>query len=284
MFIIEDEWHAEHVAEFATRDEALAELQRLAALRWDEAPNAAPCIGWQTCGRRYAVVEYDDANTPWRELGRTPVLEVSQTGTNWLALLCAPPPIASRNVDHHENFSFRRHAGTMNYADHRTETLFVDRGDWPQAFVFLIFLIGFPTAFIAMLFEPRAVAPLKLLIPFAALFVAGAPFMLRLVLGARTREISVDNRTGVIEVMSKSLLRRSAEKIPPYAVHRLMFETTLDDGYWYQAILELRNSRQITFAQGSHEQAVRFELGKMAVALAATKPNLPTVEIRGRNA
>ena len=172
----------------------------------------------------------------------------------------------------------------MNYAEHPMETRFVDRGDWPQAFVFLIFLIGYPIAFVAMLFEPRAVAPLKLLIPFAVLFAAGGPFMLRLVLGARTREISIDNQTGTIEVMSKGLLRCSAEEIPLDAVHRLLFETTIDDGYWYQAMLELRNSRQITFAQGIHEKAARLELGKMAAALVAVKPSVPTAEIRGRNA
>ena len=85
MFGIEDEWHAERVAEFATRDEALVELRRLAALPWDEAPNVAPCTSWLTCGRHYELVEYDTKATPWHELGRTPMLEVSQNGTNWLS-------------------------------------------------------------------------------------------------------------------------------------------------------------------------------------------------------
>ena len=84
MFVLDDEWHAEHLGEFATKDEALAELRRLATVPWDETPNVAPCKSWQTCGRRYELVEYDDASVPWRELGRDPALEITQNGVNWL--------------------------------------------------------------------------------------------------------------------------------------------------------------------------------------------------------
>ena len=84
VFIIEDELHSEQVGEFATREEALTELRRLAALRWDKEPNLAPCSNWPTCGRRYELVEVEDATTPRRELGRTPALEVSQKGAHWL--------------------------------------------------------------------------------------------------------------------------------------------------------------------------------------------------------
>ena len=52
VFVIEDESHAEWAGEFATFEEALAELKRRASLPWDEAPNQAPCTSWRTCGRR----------------------------------------------------------------------------------------------------------------------------------------------------------------------------------------------------------------------------------------
>jgi hypothetical protein len=84
MFTIEDEIHAEPGAEFATRDEAITELHRLATLPWDEAPNKAPCMSWQTCGRRYVVVEYDQRWTPWRRLSSVLVLDVSSKGASWL--------------------------------------------------------------------------------------------------------------------------------------------------------------------------------------------------------
>jgi hypothetical protein len=85
MWIIEDESHAEHIGDFPTREEALNELRRLAALPWDQPPNVAPCMSWRTCGRRYGLLEYDSAATPWRELQREPMLEVSQAGASWLA-------------------------------------------------------------------------------------------------------------------------------------------------------------------------------------------------------
>ena len=84
MFIIEDERHAEWVGEYGTREEAVAELQRLSKVPWDQTPNQAPCTGWETCGRSYELVEFDAASTPWRELQRQPALNVSRAGAEWL--------------------------------------------------------------------------------------------------------------------------------------------------------------------------------------------------------
>jgi len=84
MFVIEDEVHAEAVeGRFRTRQLAIEELERLATIPWNEAPNRAPCIGWLKCGRRYEVVEYDESASPWKELSRDLTLEVSATGVLW---------------------------------------------------------------------------------------------------------------------------------------------------------------------------------------------------------
>jgi hypothetical protein len=85
MFLIEDEIHAEHHGQFASLDEAISELRRRATITWDQAPNAAPCTSWKTCGRDYVVVEYDDSQSPWKELRRMPVLRVSASGVEWAA-------------------------------------------------------------------------------------------------------------------------------------------------------------------------------------------------------
>ena len=84
MFTIEDEAHAEPQGEFETVEDALAELRRRAAVSWDVAPNVAPCTSWRTCGRRYEIVEYDASQTPWREVRRVLVLEVSVAGAKWV--------------------------------------------------------------------------------------------------------------------------------------------------------------------------------------------------------
>lgn len=83
MFVIEDEGHAEQHGEFSTIDAAIAELRHRAAIPWDQEPNAAPCVNWRNCGRRYEVVEYDDTQHPWKELRRLAVLEVSAAGVVW---------------------------------------------------------------------------------------------------------------------------------------------------------------------------------------------------------
>ena len=84
MFIIEDEAHAElQDGEFETQPDAMVELHRRAAIPWDQAPNLAPCTSWQTCGRRYELVEYDKSATPWIELSRRPILDISAQGVRW---------------------------------------------------------------------------------------------------------------------------------------------------------------------------------------------------------
>ena len=85
MYVIEDEEHAElQDGEFESVQDAVRELKRRAALPWDKSPNLAPCDSWQTCGRRYELVEYDTSSRPWKELARTPALEVSAKGVQWL--------------------------------------------------------------------------------------------------------------------------------------------------------------------------------------------------------
>jgi len=84
IFVIEDDAHAELCGEFATMETAVAELERRAAIPWNEAPNVAPCMSWRTCGRRYEIVEYAATEASWKERVRTPFLNISATGVHWL--------------------------------------------------------------------------------------------------------------------------------------------------------------------------------------------------------
>jgi hypothetical protein len=85
MFVIEDEAHAEPQGRFQTREQAIAELQRRATIPWNEEPNRAPCTNWRNCGRRYELAEYDDTVSPWRELSRSLILQISAAGVKWIA-------------------------------------------------------------------------------------------------------------------------------------------------------------------------------------------------------
>ena len=84
MIAIEDERHAEPVGKFSSVSDALVELERRAKIGWDQEPNRAPCEGWKTCGRTYEIVEYDDAQDPWKEVRRYRALETSAAGVWWL--------------------------------------------------------------------------------------------------------------------------------------------------------------------------------------------------------
>lgn len=82
-FEIEDELHAEAQGEFESRGDALAELERRAAIPWHQEPNQAPCQSWKTCGRKYELIEYDENVSPRKELYRELVLEISAAGVRW---------------------------------------------------------------------------------------------------------------------------------------------------------------------------------------------------------
>lgn len=82
--MIEDEAHAEPQGEFDSFDGALKELRRRALVPWDVAPNVAPCTGWQTCRWRYELVQFDTAKSPWREIRRVHVLDVSADSVKWV--------------------------------------------------------------------------------------------------------------------------------------------------------------------------------------------------------
>ena len=94
MYVIEDDLHAEPIGEFASFEKVASELQRLAALPWDQPPNLAPCTSWTTCGRDYEVIEYDATQQPWRELSRVPAFSVSAAGVIWSAGFPASTPRA----------------------------------------------------------------------------------------------------------------------------------------------------------------------------------------------
>ena len=84
MFHIEDETHAEpQSGTFNSFEEALNELKRRSTIPWDEEPNRAPCINWQTCERNYQIVEYDNSSIPWQELQRVDALRISAKGIEW---------------------------------------------------------------------------------------------------------------------------------------------------------------------------------------------------------
>jgi len=83
MFVIEDELHTEPQDQYPDCAAALEELHRRARIPWDKEPNMAPCVSWQTCGRKYELIHYDDKQSPWKEVSRIRVLEVSADGTKW---------------------------------------------------------------------------------------------------------------------------------------------------------------------------------------------------------
>lgn len=84
MFLIEDELHAEIQGEFQTFEEALRELEKRAEIPWNEIPNRCPCTNWENCERNYQITEYDTTQTPWKELQRIEILNISAEGAEWL--------------------------------------------------------------------------------------------------------------------------------------------------------------------------------------------------------
>jgi hypothetical protein len=78
-FWLHDYRHDETLGPFSSQEGAVAEAVRVAAIPWDEPPNLAPCVNWETCGREYAVVDH-----PGSEMDAPVLLEIDRDGVRWL--------------------------------------------------------------------------------------------------------------------------------------------------------------------------------------------------------
>jgi len=82
-FEIYDELHGETQSDHGSFEEALAELERLARIPWNEEPHRAPCMSWKTCGRSYELIEYDPSTSPATTVRHVLAVEISATGVEW---------------------------------------------------------------------------------------------------------------------------------------------------------------------------------------------------------
>ncbi len=86
-FVLEDDLHAAPVGTFDSRDEAIAEARRLAAIGY-AGENLAPCTSWETCERAYILYEYDYRTSPYLgteaiELSSVPIVTIGADGVRW---------------------------------------------------------------------------------------------------------------------------------------------------------------------------------------------------------
>lgn len=83
IFVVEDTHHAELIGEYSSLADAWLELERLSAIPWNERPNVAPCMSWQSCGRSYGIIEYEKGMDSWQEIRRLVGLEISADKLSW---------------------------------------------------------------------------------------------------------------------------------------------------------------------------------------------------------
>ena len=96
-FVIEDAIHLDWHESFASLDAALERVRRLARTPWSKPPNRAPCIGWETCGREWEILDYDVSETPWQLRARIPALAISRDGATWHSPFRAHRPFARKS-------------------------------------------------------------------------------------------------------------------------------------------------------------------------------------------
>ena len=86
-FFIEDTVHAEGAGPYEDIESAWLELERRAAIPWDEPPNLPPCTEWRTCRREFIIVEKtaEGSQPRWYAGGAsvTPILTISESGVEW---------------------------------------------------------------------------------------------------------------------------------------------------------------------------------------------------------
>ncbi len=80
-FLIEDSGHAEQIGEYTSLVDAWNRIIELSKIPWDEVPNIAPCSSWNTCGREYEIIEYQNDKLPWVEIRRIMALKIFKNET-----------------------------------------------------------------------------------------------------------------------------------------------------------------------------------------------------------
>jgi hypothetical protein len=84
IFIVEDDMHAEQQGIFETYIDALNEVKTFAKIPWGEEPNNPPCSAGKKCHRLYQIIEYNISTSPWTEVNRQEVLDISAEKKEWL--------------------------------------------------------------------------------------------------------------------------------------------------------------------------------------------------------
>ena len=82
IFVLEDDFHADEIVRFPTRQEAWRDMQRRASDP-TSVENQAPCTSWKTCKRDYVIVEYDDSTQPWTRISSERVLTIEGGRATW---------------------------------------------------------------------------------------------------------------------------------------------------------------------------------------------------------
>ncbi|NNE87778.1 MAG: hypothetical protein HKN27_06845 [Silicimonas sp.] len=155
---------------------------------------------------------------------------------------------------------------------------FKDGKDWAEAVLCAIFLIVFPIAIIALWKGPQETVPLYFLLPFTGIFLICVPLLIRAVLIARSRTITVDRKTGEVSVTSRAPVRNDRQRFAATDIDAAVFRTTDNDGYWYTALLRTPG-QDVVFAQGSHRPDVRKKFEAMVAELRRFAPALKVEEV-----
>ena len=156
----------------------------------------------------------------------------------------------------------------------RATATFVDGRDWLEAALCLVFIALFPPLLVHLWTAPRETVPGWIAIAFTAAFLGAAPALIRSVLDARTRRVTVDARAGTVSVAAKGILNTGLTERALAAVTRIEIRTTDNDGEWHRAVVLFDEGDPLCIAQGSWKPEVRETAERfLAVALPA-RPDL----------
>lgn len=157
-----------------------------------------------------------------------------------------------------------------------------DRADWGDAILCGLFLLVFPPTIIAMWLEPRDSIPLYAVLPFTIVFLLGAPFLFKTLMSARSRRIWMDDE-GSLRVRETTPFSQNEWTVNIDGIEKLVFKTVDNDGFWYRAMIFLKDGRQVTFAQGGHEPGVRELYESLLEKLRRFDASLASEELRTRH-
>jgi len=153
------------------------------------------------------------------------------------------------------------------------------RHAWALWGVYLLFLLGFPAAVLAMWRAGPEAAPRWFALVLTALFLVAVPFLLREIARARLVRARLDRASGAIHITKRGLFTHSRATRTFDDIERVEMRTSDNDGAFHTLHIVFRDGTDFAFSHGNAREGMEAERDRMLEFLRGRLPDATAVEV-----